>query len=142
MSGAATDPPSPDGLTIKHARILESCCALRQRLPGPSIGIDEILQGLRRKAPAPTSRARRSSATCWPFMTCRVGRAGGETLFTGRSRPYSEGWLRQEAERIQLAGGAVECSGPVFALVTTAARGHVVTAFTDMFDQVWWTTQP
>lgn len=68
--------------------------------------------------------------------------AGGETLFTGRSRPYSEAWLRQEAERIELAGGAVACSEQVFAQVTTAARGHVVTAFTDMFDQVWWTKLP
>lgn len=68
--------------------------------------------------------------------------AGGETLFTGRSRPYSEAWLRQEAERIELAGGAVACSEQVFAQVTTAARGHVLTAFTDMFDQVWWTKLP
>jgi len=63
-------------------------------------------------------------------------------LFTGRSRPYSEAWLRQEAERIELAGGAFACSEQVFAQVTTAARGHVVTAFTDMFDQVWWTRLP
>ncbi len=52
MSDAATDVPSPDGLTIKQARILESYYALRQRLPGPSIGSHEILQELRRKGPA------------------------------------------------------------------------------------------
>ena len=68
--------------------------------------------------------------------------AGGETLFTGRSRPYSEAWLRQEAGRIELAGGALACSSQVFAQVTTAAKGYVVTAFTDMFDQVWWTKLP
>ena len=48
MSDAATDVPSPDGLTIKQARILESYYSLRQRLPGPSIGSHEILQELRR----------------------------------------------------------------------------------------------
>ena len=52
MSDAATDVPSPDGLTIKQARILESYYALRQRLPGPSIGSHEVLQELRRKGPA------------------------------------------------------------------------------------------
>jgi len=52
MSDAATDVPSPDGLTNKQARILESYYALRQRLPGPSIGSHEILQELRRKGPA------------------------------------------------------------------------------------------
>ena len=52
MSDAATDVPSPDSLTIKQARILESYYALRQRLPGPSIGSHEILQELRRKGPA------------------------------------------------------------------------------------------
>ena len=52
MSDAATDVPSSDGLTIKQARILESYYALRQRLPGPSIGSHEILQELRRKGPA------------------------------------------------------------------------------------------
>ena len=52
MSDAATDSPSPDGLTIKQARILESYYALRQRLPGPSIGSHEILAELRRKGPA------------------------------------------------------------------------------------------
>ena len=51
MSDAATDVPSPDGLTIKQARILESYYALRQRLPGPSIGSREVLQELRRKGP-------------------------------------------------------------------------------------------
>ncbi len=39
---AATDVPSPDGLTIKQARILESYYSLRQRLPGPSIGSHEL----------------------------------------------------------------------------------------------------
>ena len=63
-------------------------------------------------------------------------------MFTGRSRPYSEAWLRQEAGRIELAGGALACSWQVFAQVTTAAKGYVVTAFTDMFDQVWWTKLP
>ncbi len=52
MSDAATDVPSPDGLTIKQARILESYDSLRQRLPGPSIGSHEVLQELRRKRPA------------------------------------------------------------------------------------------
>ena len=52
MSDAATDVPSPDGLTIKQARILESHDSLRQRLPGPSIGSHEVLQELRRKGPA------------------------------------------------------------------------------------------
>ena len=52
MSDTATDVPSSDGLTIKQARILESYYALRQRLPGPSIGSHEILQELRRKGPA------------------------------------------------------------------------------------------
>ena len=51
MSDAATDVPSPDGLTIKQARILESYYSLRQRLPGPSIGSPEVLQELRRKGP-------------------------------------------------------------------------------------------
>jgi|GEM_PF-2857208 len=52
MSDAATGVPSPDGLTIKQARILESYYALRQRLPGPSIGSHEVLQELRRKGSA------------------------------------------------------------------------------------------
>jgi len=52
MSDASTDVPSPDGLTIKQARILESYYALRQRLSGSSIGSHEILQELRRKGPA------------------------------------------------------------------------------------------
>ena len=52
MSDVATDLPSPDGLTIKQARILETYYGLRQRLPGPSIGSHEILAELRRKGPA------------------------------------------------------------------------------------------
>lgn len=51
MSDAATDLPSPDGLTLKQARILEAYYALRQRLPGSSIGSHEILAELRRKGP-------------------------------------------------------------------------------------------
>lgn len=69
-------------------------------------------------------------------------KANGETLFTGRSRPYSEAWLRQEAGRIERAGGATACSEQVFTQVTTAARGRNATGYTDMFDQVWWSKQP
>lgn len=45
------DCSSPDRLTVKQARILEAYYALRQRLPGSSIGSREIRQELRVKAP-------------------------------------------------------------------------------------------
>ena len=47
MSDTATDLPGPDALTTKQARILESYYALRQRLPGPSIGNHEIPSSVR-----------------------------------------------------------------------------------------------
>ena len=47
VSDTATELPRADGLTIKQARILESHYALRQRLPGPSIGSHEIPSSVR-----------------------------------------------------------------------------------------------
>ena len=52
MSDTATDLPGPDALTTKQARILESYYALRQRLPGPSIGNHEIPSSVRSLASA------------------------------------------------------------------------------------------
>ena len=71
-------------------------------------------------------------------------RDGAEPLWTGRSRPYDESTLRKEARQLAQQGGtellarAVEAS----AEQAVAESGEKAVAYTDMFDQVYWTKEP
>jgi hypothetical protein len=70
--------------------------------------------------------------------------AGAETLWTGRSRPYDESTLRKEAHELAQQGGVELVAWEVAALVQQAVSdsGAKAVAYTDMYDQVYWTKQP
>lgn len=71
-------------------------------------------------------------------------RAGAEPLWTGRARPYDESTLRKYARRWARRGGADVIARVVEAQVhrAVAATGQKAIAYTDMFDQVYWTKKP
>ena len=70
--------------------------------------------------------------------------SGAEPLWTGRHRPYAESTLRKRARELarrgatDLAARAVEVSVEQ----AVAASGAKAVAYTDMFDQVYWTKKP
>lgn len=68
-------------------------------------------------------------------------RAGAEPWWTGRARPYDESTLRKSM-RAMVAVGAVPLAEKV---LLDQVRGYVglrpVTAFTDLYDQVYWTQE-
>jgi hypothetical protein len=68
-------------------------------------------------------------------------RAGAEPLVTGRTRPYDESTLRKYARQWARRGGSDVIARVVEAQVhqAVAATGHKALAYTDMFDQVYWT---
>ena len=70
--------------------------------------------------------------------------AGAEPLWTGRARPYDESTLRKQARRLAQRGGSEIVARAVEAQVHKAAvEGDAKTfAYTDMFDQVYWTKKP
>jgi hypothetical protein len=71
-------------------------------------------------------------------------RAGAETLWTGRSRPYDESTLRKEAGELAQHGATVRLARAVEATVEQAVKesGAKAVAYTDMYDQVYWTKKP
>jgi hypothetical protein len=70
--------------------------------------------------------------------------AGAEPLWTGRARPYDESTLRKQARRLAQRGGSEIVARAVEAQVHKAVGdGDAKTfAYTDMFDQVYWTKKP
>jgi hypothetical protein len=70
--------------------------------------------------------------------------AGAETLWTGRSRPYDESTLRKKARNLAQHGGTDRLARAVEATVeqAVAESGTKAVAYTDMFDQVYWTKKP
>jgi hypothetical protein len=71
-------------------------------------------------------------------------RAGAEPIWTGRDRPYDESTLRKCARELAQCGGTDIVARAVEAHVerTVAAFGGEAVAYTDMFDQVYWTKKP
>jgi hypothetical protein len=69
---------------------------------------------------------------------------GAEPLWTGRARPYDESTLRKQARRLAQRGGSEIVAREVEAQVHKAVGdGDAKTfAYTDMFDQVYWTKKP
>ena len=71
-------------------------------------------------------------------------RAGAEPIWTGRARPYDESTLRKQARQLARCGRTDVVAGAVEAQVhkAVAASGARAIAYTDMFDQVYWTKEP
>jgi hypothetical protein len=71
-------------------------------------------------------------------------RAGAEPIWTGRIRPYDESTLRKEARLLAQCGMTDIVAGAVEAQVRGAVEssGVKAIAYTDMFDQVYWTKKP
>jgi hypothetical protein len=71
-------------------------------------------------------------------------RAGAEPLWTGRARPYDESTLRKHMRHLAQQGGTEIVARAVEAQVhqAVAASGAKAIAYTDMFDQVYWTKKP
>jgi hypothetical protein len=71
-------------------------------------------------------------------------RAGAEKLWTGRSRPYDESTLRKQARHLAQQGATDVLARAVEASVEQAVAhsGAKAVAYTDMFDQVYWTKEP
>jgi len=70
--------------------------------------------------------------------------AGAEPLWTGRGRPYDESTLRKHVHTLVQAGGTDIVARAVEAHVerAVAASGQKGVAYTDVFDQVYWTKKP
>lgn len=70
--------------------------------------------------------------------------AGAETLVTGRRRPYDESTLRKRARDLAQRGGGDIVARAVEAWVerVVAKSQEKAIAYTDMFDQVYWTKKP
>jgi len=71
-------------------------------------------------------------------------RTGAEPIWTGRARPYNESTLRKQARQLARRGGTDVVAGAVEAQVhkAVAASGARAMAYTDMYDQVYWTKKP
>jgi len=70
--------------------------------------------------------------------------ADGEPVWTGRSRPYDESTVRKRARDLAARGATELVARAVEASVeqaVAASRAKAV-AYTDMFDQVYWTKKP
>src|SRR5262249_55428726 len=70
--------------------------------------------------------------------------AGAEPIWTGRDRPYDESTLRKGARQLAQHGGT-ECLARVVEETVeraVAESGAKAVAYTDMFDQVYWTKEP
>ena len=70
--------------------------------------------------------------------------ADGEPIWTGRLRPYDESTMRKRAHEFARCGGTELVARAVEASVeqAVAASGTKAVAYTDMFDQVYWTKKP
>ena len=71
-------------------------------------------------------------------------RSGAEPIGTGRARPYDESTLRKHARALAQSGGTDIVARAVEAQVeqAVAASGEKAVAYTDIFDQVYWTKKP
>jgi hypothetical protein len=71
-------------------------------------------------------------------------RSGAEPIVTGRARPYDESTLRKHARQLARSGGTDVVARVVEAYVerAVAASGEKAVAYTDIFDQVYWTKLP
>jgi hypothetical protein len=70
--------------------------------------------------------------------------AGIEPLWTGRDRPFDESTLRKYAHALAQGGGTDIVARAVEASVhqAVAGAGDKAVAYTDIFDQVYWTKKP
>lgn len=70
--------------------------------------------------------------------------ADAETLWTGRSRPYDESTLRKETRALAQQGVTERLARAVETTVeqAVAESGAKAVAYTDMYDQVYWTKKP
>jgi hypothetical protein len=70
--------------------------------------------------------------------------SGAEPIGTGRARPYDESTLRKHARELAQSGGTDIVARVVEAQVerAVAASGDKAVAYTDIFDQVYWTKKP
>jgi hypothetical protein len=70
--------------------------------------------------------------------------ADGEPLWTGRDHPYDESTVRKRARDFAARGGTELVAHALEASVeqAVAASGEKAIAYTDMFDQVYWTKKP
>jgi hypothetical protein len=106
---------------------------------------------------APTSEVARKAALYQMYLGALVGRlmnpggwvagarrAGAEPLWTGRPRPYDESTLRKQARTMARRGATDLVARQLESSVeqATAASGAKAVAYTDMFDQVYWTKKP
>jgi hypothetical protein len=66
-------------------------------------------------------------------------RATAEPSSTGRARPYDESTLRKSARRMSADGASRVVEQQLEAQVRSAVGAQSVTAYTDMYDQVYWT---
>ena len=70
--------------------------------------------------------------------------AGAEPIWTGRGRPYDESTLRKRAHEFADHGATERVAQAIEASVGAAVEesGAKAVAYTDMFDQVYWTKEP
>ena len=68
--------------------------------------------------------------------------AGAEPLVTGRARPYGESTLRKAARPMSRAGAVSAAEAVLQQQVHDAVGQEHVTAYTDEYDQVYWTKKP
>lgn len=70
--------------------------------------------------------------------------ADGEPIWTGRSHPYDESTVRKRARDLAARGGTELVARALEASVEQAvtASSKKAIAYTDMFDQVYWTKKP
>jgi hypothetical protein len=70
--------------------------------------------------------------------------ADGEPIWTGRSQPYDESTVRKRARDLAARGGTELVARALEASVeqAVATSGEKAIAYTDMFDQVYWTKKP
>ena len=71
-------------------------------------------------------------------------RAGAEPIWTGRDRPYAESTLRKQVRALARRGATDVVARAVERSVeqAVAASGAKAVAYTDIFDQVYWTKEP
>ena len=72
----------------------------------------------------------------------RARHAGAEPLVTGRARPYGESTLRKAARQMSRAGAVSAAEQVLQQQVHQAVGEEHVTAYTDEYDQVYWTKKP
>jgi len=81
-----------------------------------------------------------------PLGTWETGalHAGAEPVWTGRNRPYDESTLRKRAHEFVDHGATDLVTRELEASVAAAVEesGAMAVAYTDMFDQVYWTKKP